>query len=163
MQAGHQRLIVEIGVCVRAFVPVEHSHHVSHWMCPHVLKNVNFLKSTTFCFKVFFSQLISQIIQKRPKSWLRSEHSEVDNGRHVVWTDSILISQIIQKRPKSWLRSEHSEVDNGRHVVWTDSILIEPNHREKYKLVSLRGSWGLVVIGLSEGQRRRRIEGRSTS
>ena len=34
MQAGQQRLIVEIGVCVRAFVPVEHSHHLSHWMRP---------------------------------------------------------------------------------------------------------------------------------
>ena len=34
MQAGQQRLIVEIGVCVRAFVPVEHSHHLSHWMSP---------------------------------------------------------------------------------------------------------------------------------
>jgi len=31
---GQQRLIVEIGVCVRAFVPVEHSHHLSHWMRP---------------------------------------------------------------------------------------------------------------------------------
>ena len=34
MQAGQQRLIVEIGVCVRAFIPVEHSHHLSHWMRP---------------------------------------------------------------------------------------------------------------------------------
>jgi len=34
MQAKQQRLIVEIGVCVRAFVPVEHSHHLSHWMHP---------------------------------------------------------------------------------------------------------------------------------
>jgi len=34
MQAGQQRLIVEIGVCVRAFVPVDHSHHLSHWMRP---------------------------------------------------------------------------------------------------------------------------------
>ena len=34
MQAGQQRLIVEIGVCVRVFVPVEHSHHLSHWMRP---------------------------------------------------------------------------------------------------------------------------------
>jgi len=34
MQAGQQRLIVESGVCVRVFVPVEHSHHLSHWMRP---------------------------------------------------------------------------------------------------------------------------------
>ena len=34
MQVGQQWLIVEIGVCVRTFVPVEHSHHLSHWMHP---------------------------------------------------------------------------------------------------------------------------------
>jgi len=34
MQAGQQQLIVESGVCVRMFVPVEHSHHLSHWMRP---------------------------------------------------------------------------------------------------------------------------------
>jgi len=34
MQVGQQWLIVEIGVCVRTFVPVEHSHHLSHWMRP---------------------------------------------------------------------------------------------------------------------------------
>ena len=34
MQAGQQGLIVEIGVCVRVFAPVEHSHHLSHWMRP---------------------------------------------------------------------------------------------------------------------------------
>ena len=34
MQARKLRLIVEIGVCVRAFVPVEHLHHLSHWMRP---------------------------------------------------------------------------------------------------------------------------------
>jgi len=34
MQAGQQRLIVESGVCVHVFAPVEHSHHLSHWMRP---------------------------------------------------------------------------------------------------------------------------------
>ena len=32
-------------------------------------------------------QLISQIVQKRPKSGLCARHSEVATSRHVVWTD----------------------------------------------------------------------------
>jgi len=40
-----------------------------------------------------FSQLIYQIVQKRPKSGLRAGHSEAVTGRHVVLTDSILIEQ----------------------------------------------------------------------
>ena len=34
MQAEQHGLIVEIGVCVHVFVPVEHSHHPSRWMRP---------------------------------------------------------------------------------------------------------------------------------
>ena len=48
-----------------------------------------------------FSQLISQIIQKRPKSGLRAGHSEVFTFRHVVWTDSIPIEPN-QRKNTNW-------------------------------------------------------------
>ena len=50
-----------------------------------------------------FGQLISQIVQKRPKSGLRAGYSEVLTGRHVVWTDSILIEPN-QRKMMSLLR-----------------------------------------------------------
>jgi len=60
---------------------------------PQVFKNVNFFSLPPFVSRssTHISQLISQIIQKRPKSVLSAGHSEVATGRHVVWTDSIPI------------------------------------------------------------------------
>ena len=51
-------------------------------------------------FSAQLSQLISQIIQKRPKSELRAGHSEVITGRHVVWTVFVLIEQNQRKKYK---------------------------------------------------------------
>ena len=49
---------------------------------------------------IHFSQLISQIVQKRSKSGLLSEHSEVFTSKHIVWTDSILIEPNQRKKYK---------------------------------------------------------------
>ena len=69
---------------------------------PQVFKIVDFFSLPPFVSRstTHFGQLISQIVQKRPKSGLRSEHSEVSISRHVVWTDSILIEANQRKKYK---------------------------------------------------------------
>ena len=47
-----------------------------------------------------FSQLISQIVQKRPKSWFRTEHQQVYNPRDIIWNDSVLIEPNQRKKFK---------------------------------------------------------------
>jgi len=63
------------------------------------------------------SQLISQIVQKRPKSGLHAGHSEVAPSRHVVWIDSILIEP--NQRKKFKLASSLSGLlgDKNREIV----------------------------------------------
>jgi len=69
---------------------------------PQVSKKVNFLSLPPFVSRssTHFSQLISQIIQKRPKSGLREGHSEVFTSRHVVWTYLIPIEPNQRKKYK---------------------------------------------------------------
>ena len=49
---------------------------------------------------IFLVYHLSQIVQKRQKSGLRSEHSGVFTSRHVVWTDSIPIEPNQRKKYK---------------------------------------------------------------
>jgi len=60
---------------------------------PQVFKSMHFFSLPPLVSKcsAHIRELISQIVQKRPKSGLRVGHSEVANSRHVVWTDSIQI------------------------------------------------------------------------
>jgi hypothetical protein len=69
---------------------------------PQVFKSVNFFSLPPLVSRssTHFSQLISQIVQKRPKSGLRAGHSEVFTSRHVVWTDSIPIEPNQRKKYK---------------------------------------------------------------
>ena len=69
---------------------------------PQVFQNVNLFSLPPFVSRSLkhFSQLISQIVQKRPKSGLHAGHSEVATSRHVVWTDSVQIEQNQRKKYK---------------------------------------------------------------
>jgi len=64
MQAGQQRLIAESGVCVRVFVPVEHSHLLPHWMRP-LAVGAQFMQRGWVCRALALSENASHIAEQR--------------------------------------------------------------------------------------------------
>jgi len=114
---------------------------------PQVVKIVDFFSLPPFVSRssTHFSLLISQIVQKRPKSGLRAGYSEVLTGKHVVWTDSILIEPNQRKKYKlASLLSGH--IRSGRnyrsHGLGVNMHLLKnENHKgwEEY-FFPIRGS-----------------------